>query len=66
MPTSISPLAAASVIRKKSQNVYISCPKLISLQKLKLLTPLRNLPKNEEDIGKIVVAEGLKKLLIVQ
>ena len=39
---------------------------MISLQKLKLLTPLQKLPKNEEDCGKIVVAKGFKKLLKVQ
>ena len=39
---------------------------MISLQKLKLLTPLQKLPKNEEDFGKIVVAIGFKKLLKVQ
>ena len=39
---------------------------MISLQKLKLLTPLQKLPKNEEDSGKIVVAKGFKKLLKVQ
>ena len=39
---------------------------MISQQKLKLLTPLQKLPKNEEDFGKIVVAKGFKKLLKVQ
>ena len=29
-----------SVTRKKSPNVYKSCPKMISLEKLKSLTPL--------------------------
>ena len=33
--------------QKKSPNVYKSCPNMISLQKLKLLTPLQKLPKNE-------------------
>ena len=35
---------------------------MISLEKLKILTPLQKLPKNVEDVGKIVVAKGLKKL----
>ena len=56
----------SSVTRIKLPNVYISCPKMISQQKLKLLTPLQKLPKNEEDFGKIVVAKGFKKLLKVQ
>ena len=30
-----------SVTRKKSPNVYESCPKMISLEKLKILTPLQ-------------------------
>ena len=34
---------------KKLPNVYKSCPKMISLQKLKLLPPLQKLPKNEGD-----------------
>ena len=39
---------------------------MISLQKLKLLTPLQKLPKNEGDFGKIVVVKGFKKLPKVQ
>ena len=27
-----------------------------------ILTPLQKLPKNEEDLGKYIVAKGLKKL----
>ena len=34
---------------QKTPNVYKSCPKMISLQKLKLFTPLQKLPKNEGD-----------------
>ena len=30
--------------QKKSPNVYKSCPKMISLEKLKILTPLQKLP----------------------
>ena len=33
----------ASVTRKKSPNVYKSCPKVISLEKLKILTPLQKI-----------------------
>ena len=32
--------------QKKSPNVNKSCPKMISLEKLKILTPLQKLPKN--------------------
>ena len=30
--------------QKKSPNVYKSCPKMISLEKLKILIPLQKLP----------------------
>ena len=33
---------------KKSPNVNKSCPKMISIEKLKILTLLQNLPKNVE------------------
>ena len=32
---------------------------------LELLTPLQKLPKNARELGKLVVAKGLKKLLKV-
>ena len=51
-----------SVTRKKSPNVYKSCPKMISLQKLEILTPLRKLSKNVGDLGKLLVAKGYKIL----
>ena len=35
---------------------------MISLEKWMILTPLQKLPKNEEDLGKYIVAKGLKKL----
>ena len=35
----------ASVTSKESPNVYKSCPKMISLEKWKILTPLQKLPK---------------------
>ena len=33
---------------------------MISLEKLKTLTPLQKLPKNVGDLGKIIDAKGLK------
>ena len=33
---------------------------MISLKKQKILTPLQNLPKNVEDLGKLIVVKGLK------
>ena len=33
---------------------------MISLEKWKLLTPLQKLPKNEGDLGKLIVAKGFK------
>ena len=35
---------------------------MISLQKLNILTPLQELPKNVRDLGKLIVATGLEKL----
>ena len=35
---------------------------MISLEKLKILTPLRKLPKNVGDLGKLIFAQGFKKL----
>ena len=54
------PSIGLSVTRKKLPNVYKSCPKIISREKLKILTPLQKLPKNVGDLGKISVAKGLK------
>ena len=31
-----------------------------------ILTPLQKMPKNVEDLGKIIVAKGLKKLPKIQ
>jgi len=50
-----------SVTSKKSPNVYKSCPKMISLEKLKTLSPLQKLPKNVGDLGKLIVATGFEK-----
>ena len=57
---------ASQCDQKKSPNVYKSCPKMISLEKLKILTPLQKLPKNVGDLGKLIVATGFEKLLKVQ
>ena len=35
---------------------------MISLENWRILTPLLKLPKNVEDLGKLIVAKGLKKL----
>ena len=51
---------------KKSPNVYKSCPKWLSLEKLKILTPLQKLPKNVGDLGKLIIAKGFEKLPKVQ
>ena len=39
---------------------------MILLEKFKVLTPLKILPKNEGDLGKLIVAKGFKKLPKVQ
>ena len=39
---------------------------MISLGKLKILTPLQKLLKNVGDLGKIIVAKGFEKLPKVQ
>ena len=33
---------------------------MISPEKLKILTPLQNLPKNVGDLGKLIVANGFE------
>ena len=43
-------------------NVYKGCPKMISLEILKILTPLQKLPKNVGDLGKLIVSQGFEKL----
>ena len=53
-----------SVTDKKLPNVYKSCPKMTSLEKLKV--PLQKLPKNVGDLGKLIVAKGFEKLPKVQ
>ena len=39
---------------------------MISLEKLKILTPLQKLPKNVKDLGKLIVAKGFEKFPKVQ
>ena len=35
---------------------------MISQEKWLILTPLQKLPKNVEDLGKLIIAKGFKKL----
>ena len=51
---------------KKLPNVYKSCPKMISLEKWLILTPLQKLPKIVGYLGKLIVAKGFEKLPKVQ
>ena len=39
---------------------------MISVEKLKVLTPLQKLPKNVGDLGKLIVTKGFKNLPKVQ
>ena len=39
---------------------------MMSLGKLKILTPLQKLPKNVVDLGKLIVSKGFKSLPRVQ
>ena len=39
---------------------------MISLEKLKILTPLQKLPKNVGDLDKIIAAKGFEKCPKVQ
>ena len=55
-----------SVTSKKLPNVYKSCRKMISLEKLTILKPLQKLPKNVGDLGKLIVAKCFEKLPKVQ
>ena len=52
---------AISVTCKKLPSVCKSCPKMISLEKLKISTPLQKLPKNVGYLGKLIVATGFEK-----
>ena len=59
-------LVIGSVTSKKSPNVCKSCPTMISLEKLKVLSPLQKLPKNVGDLDKLIVSKGFEKLPKVQ
>ena len=59
-------MLGSSVTSKKSPNVYKSCPKMISLEKWKVLKPLQTLFKNVGDLGIIIFATGFEKLPKVQ
>ena len=50
--------------QKKLPNVYKSCLKMFSLEKN--LTPLKILPKNVGDLGKLIIAKGFIKLPKIQ
>ena len=50
--------------KKIAKCVCKSCPKMISLEKWLILTPLQKLPKNVRDLGKLIVPKGFKKLPI--
>ena len=39
---------------------------MISLEQWSILTPLKKLPKNVGDLGKLIVAKGFEKLPKVQ
>ena len=45
---------------KHLPNVNKSCPKMISLEKWTILTPLQKFPKNVGDLDKLIVAKGFK------
>ena len=55
-----------SVTSKSRQMSMKSYPKMISLEKINILTPLQKLPKNVGDLVKIIVAKGFEKLAKVQ
>ena len=50
----------------QSPNVYKSCPKMNSLEKWIILTPLQKLHYNVGDLGKIIVATSFECLPKVQ
>ena len=58
---------SCSVWPDKNRRMSIKvAQKWISLEKLKILTPLQNLPKNVGDLGQLFVAKGFEKLPKVQ
>ena len=60
------PGIADSVISKKLPNVSKGFTKMISVEKLQILTPLQKLPKNVGDLVKLIVAKGFEKFPKVQ
>ena len=53
-------------VTRKNRQMFIKVIKMIPLEKLKILTPLQNFPKNVGDLGKIIVAKSFEKLPKVQ
>ena len=51
---------------KSCQIATKNCPKMISREKKKILTPLQKLPTTVGNLGKIIVATGFEKLPKVQ
>ena len=51
---------------KNRPNVYKCCPKIISLEKWNILTPLQKMPKNVGDLDKLIAAKSFKKLPNIQ
>ena len=43
---------------EKNRQMSIKLPKMISLEKLKILTPLQKFPKNVNVLGKLIVAKS--------
>ena len=50
-----------SVTSKKSPNVFKSCPKMISLEKLKDFDTFSKIALECRDLGKLIVAKGFEK-----
>ena len=46
----------------KSRQMPIKLSKMISLEKWKILKRLQKLPKNVDDLGKIIAGTGFEKL----
>ena len=55
-------LAPRQCDQQKAAKCLKSCPKMISQEKFKILTPSQKLPKNVGDLGKLIVAKGFEKL----
>ena len=55
-----------SAASKKVAKCLLKLPKMISLEKWKIFTPLQKLHNNAGDLGKIIVATGFEKSPKVQ